>query len=213
MDATEFVTQRLLISRERQFVTNYFSTSVWGTDVTSTGLTGGVWSNFATSDPVNDVTVGRRTIKTNTGFAPNTLVIGGEVWDKLKNHPDIIERVKYTQKGILNVDLVAQVFDIERLIVADGVYATNEEGGTAAHAQIFGKHALLCYSAPRPSLLLPSAGYNMAWTGYGGRNAYGITVSRYRLDTKKSDRIEGELAYDMKVVASDLGYFFTGVVA
>jgi hypothetical protein len=204
--------QRLLISREREFVTTYFSSGTWGTDKTG-GTDFTVWSDQAGSDPVTDIVTGKRTIKTNTGFTPNTLLLGGEVWDKLKEHPDIIERFKHTQKGILTKDLIAQVFEIERIIVADAVYATNEEGGTGAYAQIFGKNALLCYSAPKPSVLMPSAGYIFAWSGYGGRNAFGVTINRYRIDLAKSDRIEGELAYDAKVVGSDLGYYFSGAVA
>lgn len=211
-DATEFVTQRLLISRERQFVTNYFSSGTW-TDVTG-GTDFTAWSNFATSDPVGDVTLGMRTILKKTGYKPNVMVLGGEVWDKLKNHPDILERIKYTQRGVLSEDIVAQVFGIDRIVVADGVYATNEEttgaDSSTNYVQIFGKNVLLAYAAPSPSILQPSAGYNFAWTGYGGRNAYGVNVNRYRIDLTKSDRIEGELAYDMKVVGADLGYFFSG---
>ena len=211
-DATEFVTQRLLISRERQFATTYTSSGVWDTTVTG-GTDFTVWSNFATSDPVGDVTTGMRTIKTNTGYRPNSLVMGGQVWDKLKDHPDILERIKYTQKGIISQDLVAQVFGVEKLIVMDGIYNSGNEGAANSMSQILGKYALLCYSAPSPSLLAPSAGYIFAWTGYGGRNAYGVSISRMRNDLTKSDRIEGELAYDMKVVATDLGYLFSGVVA
>src|SRR5882757_1299553 len=33
-DATEFVTDRLLIRKERQVVTDYFATSIWGLDIT-----------------------------------------------------------------------------------------------------------------------------------------------------------------------------------
>jgi hypothetical protein len=211
-DATEFVTQRLLISRDRQFVTTYLSSGTWDTTFTG-GTDFTAWSNYATSDPVNDVTVGMRTIKTNTGYRPNKLVMGGEVWDKLKNHPDIIERVKYTQKGILSEDIVAQVFGVDKIVIMDGIYNSGVEGAGNTMAQILGKYALLCYSAPSPSLLAPSAGYIFAWSGYGGRNAYGVSVSRMRNDLTKSDRIEGELAYDMKVIATDLGYLFSGAVA
>jgi hypothetical protein len=33
------------------------------------------------------------------------------------------------------------------------------------------------------------------------------------MDHLKSDRVEGEMAYDQKLVAADLGYFFNGIVA
>lgn len=208
-DATEFVTQRLLISRERQFVSHFLSSGTWDTTYTG-GTDFTAWSNYATSDPVGDVTLGIRTVKTNTGYRPNTLVMGGEVWDKLKDHPDILERIKYTQKGIITQDLVAQVFGIDKIVVMDGVYNSAAEGATVTMAQILGKYALLCYSAPAPSMLAPSAGYIFAWSGYGGRNAYGTTIKSIRNDLTECDRIEGTLAYDMKVIATDLGYLFSG---
>ncbi|MDD5229905.1 MAG: major capsid protein [Candidatus Marinimicrobia bacterium] len=211
-DATEFVTQRLLLSRERQFVTTYLSSGVWDTTYTG-GTDFTAWSDFAGSDPVGDVTLGLRTVKTNTGYRPNTLIMGGQVWDKLKDHPDILERIKYTQKGIISQDLVAQVFGVQKILVMDAVYNTGVEGAAVSMSQVLGKYALLCYSAPNPSLLAPTAGYIFAWSGYGGRNAYGITMTRLRNDMTKSDRVEGELAYDMKVISTDLGYLFSGAVA
>jgi hypothetical protein len=208
-DATEFVTQRLLLRRERDFVTHFLSSGTWDTTYTG-GTDFTAWSNYATSDPVKDVTTGARTIKTNTGYKPNALVMGGEVWDVLKDHPDILERIKYTQKGIITQDLVAQVFGLQKLVVMDAVYNTGVEGAANSFSQVLGKYALLCYTAPTPSLLAPTAGYIFAWSGYGGRNANGVTISRIRNDLTKCDRIEGEMAYDMKVIATDLGYLFSG---
>jgi hypothetical protein len=209
-DATEFVTQRLLISRERQFATNYFASSIWGTTSTPTNL----WSDFTNSTPIADVITAVRTVKGATGFKPNTMVVGGQVWDILKQHPDIIERYKYgSATPTLTTQQVAAVFDLENFYVGDAIYATNAEGATAAYSQIFGKHALVCYVAPRPALLQPSAGYIFGWTGYGGGNPYGISINKLRMDLTRSDRIEGELSYDMKLVAADLGYYFASVVA
>ena len=78
---------------------------------------------------------------------------------------------------------------------------------------IFGKAALLAYAAPRPSLMHPSAGYTFSWTGYLGASQQGLRMMRFRVQEKRSDRIEGEMAYDQKVVADDLGVFFTGVIS
>jgi len=212
-DATEFVTQRLLLSRDRQFADTFFKTGVWDTDVTGGGdFT--VWSDYTNSNPIGDVTNAKRAVKKTTGYVPNVLMIGGEVWDKLKDHSDIIERIKYTQSAVdISPQLVAQVLGVQRIVIADAIYATNNEGAEEAYDQVFGKNALLCYAAPRPSLLQPSAGYIFAWTGYGAGNAYGVTIGTFRMENLKSERVEGELAYDMKVVAPDLGYFFSGVVA
>jgi hypothetical protein len=59
-EATEFVTRRLLLRRELQFVTDFFTTGVWADDVTgvagtpSTGQTK-QWSDYTSSDPISDL--------------------------------------------------------------------------------------------------------------------------------------------------------------
>jgi len=208
-DATEFVTQRLLLRQERQWAADFFTTSVWGTDLTPTNL----WSNYGTSDPITDIKTAVRTILSTTGFKPNTLVLGYDVYIQLLDHPDIVDRYKYTSSDLLNEQSLAKLFGIERVFVTTAVYATNVENETAAYAFVHGKHAWLGYVAPRPSLLTPSAGYTFAWKGASYGIGGSIGIKKFRMEPIASDRVEGQIAFDNKVVASDLGYFFNGAVA
>jgi hypothetical protein len=68
------------------------------------------------------------------------------------------------------------------------------------------------YVAPRPSLKMPSAGYIFAWTGLLGAAAYGNRMKRIPMPMLDAERIEGEMAFDLKIVASDLGYMFADAV-
>lgn len=208
-DATEFVTRRLMIRREIQWAADYFAASVWGTDLTPANL----WSDYTSSDPIGDIRTGIRTIKLNTGFTPNTLTLGYDVFIKLQDHPDIVDRYKYTQSEVITEAMLAKLFGVERVLVAGGVKATNVEGETAAMSFIYGKHALLSYAAPRPSLLQPSAGYIFSWKGVSQGNGFTIGTKKFRMEHLESDRVEGQIAFDDKVVATDLGYFFNGAVA
>jgi hypothetical protein len=61
--------------------------------------------------------------------------------------------------------------------------------------------------------MAPSASYTFAWTGYLGATADGRRIKKFRLEHLASDRIEGEMAYDFKVIAADLGSFFASAVA
>lgn len=217
-DATEFVTHKLLLRKERLFVENYFGTSIWDTD--KTGGADGTspdfvyWDDYTNSTPVLDISDYKRAVKKATGFMPNTFVIGGEVWDKLRTHPDIIELIKYTQSAIsLSPTLVAQALGVDKMVIAEGIYATNDEGDTAAYDQIVGNSGMLLYVNPRPAMRRPSAGYTFAWRGYGGQNAYGVTIGRFYMQSIKATRIEGEMAFDMKVVGSDLGMFLNGLTS
>lgn len=211
-DAAEFVTQRLLLRQEIQFVTDFFTTSVWANDVTPTNL----WSDFTNSDPIEDIETGKETILSVTGQMANTLVLGYQVFRKLKNHPDVIDRIKYTT-GVsgrtVTPDLLAAMFDVDRVLVARAIKATNNEGETAAYSFTHGKHALLCHVAPNPGLLTPSAGYTFSWQGVSDGLGANIGLRRIDMPTHRAERIEGEIAFDNKVVGSDLGYFFNGAVA
>lgn len=210
-DATQFVTQRLLLRQEIQWVSDYFATGVWGTDkVGATDFTR--WSDYATSDPINDIEAGKETVLGGTGFMPNTLVLGYQTFRQLKHHPDIVDRIKYTSSQTITPDMLARIFEIDRVLVAMAVKATNVEGETAAYAFAHGKNALLTYVNPTPGLLAPSAGYIFAWNGVSGRLGQNVGISRFRMEELKSDRIEGEIAFDDKVVGADLGYFFSGAV-
>lgn len=208
-DATEFITQRILLRQEIAWAASYFTTSVWGTDATPSNL----WDNYSTSDPISDVETGKRTILVSTGFMPNTLVLGYDVFKALKNHPDIVDRYKYTSSEVITEQMLARLFGVQRILVAQAIKATNNEGATGAYDFIYGKNALLCYTAPNPTILTPSAGYVFAWRGVSGMYGATVGVKKFRMEHLASDRVEAEVAFDHKVVATDLGYFFSAAVS
>ena len=216
-DAALLVTQNMLVKRDQLFAATYFTTGVWGTDITgvSSGLGAGEMLQWdvSGSDPVSDVQGWSIAIEAATGFQPNTLVIGPYVLKALLNHSLILDRIKYTERGIVSTQLLASLFGVDRVLIARAVQNTANEGAADSFSFIFGKHALLCYSAPSPSIMQPSAGYTFSWTGYLGAEALGMRVKRFRHEPTASDRIEMEMAFDLKVVASDLGLFVNGAVS
>lgn len=211
-EAAEFITNRMLLRREVQFVTDYLTTGVWATDkVGGTDFT--VWSDFANSDPLEDIEAGKEQILKTTGHEANTLVLGYQVFRKLKNHPDLVDRIKYTTRDVITEEVMASLFGVPRVLVAKAVKATNKEGQTGAYDFTVGKSAFLCHTAPNPGLLTPSAGYIFGWTGVSGGLGSTIGTSQFRMESLKAQRVEAEMAFDNKVVGSDLGYFFSGAVA
>lgn len=211
-EAAEFVTHRLMLRMENQFVSDYFTTGVWGTDaVAGTDFT--AWSTYATSDPIGDIEEAKSSILSTTGFEANTLVLGYDVFRQLRHHPDLVDRIKYTSSNNITADMMARMFEVDRVLIAKAVKATNNEGATGAYSFTFGKNALLTHVAPSPGLLTPSAGYIFSWNGVSGGLGSTIGTSQFRMEHLKSERIEAEMAFDNKVVASDLGYFFSAAVA
>lgn len=208
-DATEFVTQHILQKKEQDWVSTFFTSGVWGTDVTPTNT----WDDYVSGDPIGDLRTGIISMAKATALKPNTLVMGPEVWDKLQDHPDFLDRIKYTQKGIVGTDLLAEMLGISRVLIAWSVKNSAAEGETASYSFNFGKNALLAHVPSSAGLNTPAAGYTFTWTGYPGSGSNGMRVSRFRMEAIRSDRIEAECSYDQKVVSSELGYFFNAAVA
>lgn len=208
MDATKFLTQQMLIKQERDWVDNYFATSIWGTDSTP----GTLWSASG-STPIADIETGKNTILTNTGYEANMFIMSYAAYSILKNHSDFTDRYKYTTSDSISEELIARVIGVDKVHVMRGVYNSAQEGGTASYSQIGDKDCLLCYTAPSAGLMMPSAGYNFTWSGVSAGLGTSTAVSRFRMEHLKADRIEIEGAWDFKAVATPLGYFFSNPVA
>ena len=216
-EATRWVTQQLLLKRDQLFVSSFFTTGVWGTDyvgVTGTPGSGQFkrWSESG-STPIEDITMAGLRMFESTGYRPNTLVLAPYVARTLLDHSSILERIKYSQPGIAGIDLLRALFEVDRVVIAASIQNTAGMGEAESMSFIAGrKDALLCYSTPRPSLMEASAGYIFSWTGLLGADAFGTRITRFRIEEIKSDRIEGEMAFDMKVVAPDLGIFWSDAI-
>jgi hypothetical protein len=216
-DAMEFVAQQLMLKREKSWAAGYFKTSVWSGDQTGVAAAPGAnqflqW-NDVNSTPIEDIRAQLWKIKRLTGRKPNKLVLGPETYLKLADHPDLVDRYKYTQAGIITPQLLAGIFDVDEVLIASAVENTANEGATGSYSFLYGKKALLVYANPRPSLLQPSGGYLFSWTGYLGAGPAGQRIKRFRMEPLAADRVEGEMAFDPKLVAADCGVFFETAVA
>ena len=213
-EASDFLSLQALLNLEKQWASEFFTTGKWTTDLTPTTT----WDD-PSSDPVSDVNVGVRTIIQSTGVDPSQLKLtcGYKVWEKLKEHPDLIDRVKYGQTAgspaMVSPAAVASVFGIGELLIARAIENTADEGANASYDFINGKHALLTYSPSKPGIRTPCSGLTMVWTGRAGSNAAGGVLRRFRMEKLKSDRYEIEHAFDQKLVSADLGYMMDDAVA
>ena len=218
IDATDFVSQKMLIRREMAFTDTFFKAGVWGTEIKGAETAGEgtvTYWNLPTSTPIQDVTNAGVAMAGATGYKPNVLLLSPVAFNALKNHDDILDRIRYTQKGIVTADLLATLFEVDKVLVGWGVVNSAVKGAEDDVDFIMGKHALLCYANPRPALRKPSAGYIFAWSGLEGAGAYGNRIVRLPMDMLGlgTERIEGEIAFDCKQVCADLGVFFEDIVS
>lgn len=214
---TEFVTQNLMLMKEQKWANNFFKTGVWGRDRAgvSASPTGTQFLQFdqSASNPIQLFRSEETLMASTQGLRPNVLVLGQAVYDVLLEHPLVVDRMKYTQAGLVTDQLLAALLGVDRILVATAIVNSAAEGATDAFDYIYGKSALLAYAAPNATINQPSAGYIFSWTGYLGAGAFGNRIKNFRMEEIESNRIEGQMAFDMQIVTPALGTFFSAVVA
>jgi hypothetical protein len=172
------------------------------------------WTD-ASSTPIEDVDEQNDAIEGRTGQRANVLVLNRKGWTALKNHPDILDRVKAggtnASPAQITREAVAGLMELDKIVVTSAVYNSAQEGETANVSWIAGDHALLAFATTSPSMFSPSAGYIFRWTGLPGQAGGGQTISTYRDEARKCDRHEIEAAWDCKAVAPLMGAFFSEV--
>jgi hypothetical protein len=203
-DATEMLTQRLLVSKEIDAVSQVTNTAVVTQNVTLSGTDR--WDDYANSDPIGDVQTGIDAINLATSAAPSemTVVMGYPVYVALRNHPQIIERIKHSQLGILDEGLLAQVFGVKRVIVGSATKNTANAGATASMSYAWGKNVWVMLIAGKPGPRTVSFGYTLR---KGSRQ-----VLRMRDDRAETEFVRVKDYYQQHIMASDAGYYLATVV-
>jgi len=123
------------------------------------------WSDYSgTSDPVDDVNVAIEAVRAKTGRRPNLVVMGAAVFSKLKNHPKIIDRIKYTGRDSATPELLASLFGVKEVVVGDAVY----ENDTGALVDVWGKFVVVAYTevGSVADMGRPTYGYTYQLGGY-----------------------------------------------
>ncbi len=209
------------IHQDAWFARQFFKKGVWGqefTGVDSTSVASGQFIKFsnANSDPVSFVDEKKTAMEEATGRMPNRLALGVNVFNALKKHPAILERVKYggstANPASVTLNVLAQLFEIDRITVQRSIMNKAQLGQAANMEYIGDPNAfLLAYATDTPSIDEPSAGYIFTWDMLGNGNIMPV-LSYPGENGTHSEFIEGLMAADMKKTADDLAMFFAEAV-
>lgn len=169
---------------------------------------GSMWDNYGgTSHPIPVVEAAKSLIR-QSGVEPNTFILSDPVITALINHPDIIERFKYTQPGAITLSQLSSVFGVN-CVRAAAVSISQVNGAS----YIWGVSALLCYVQTATSMDDLSALKTFVWTGapetVGG---YGVLeFPKPDLDAK-ADIVSVDWYWDTRITAQETMYLFAGCV-
>lgn len=203
-DAVLSMTEKLLIKREYNFFTNIMtSTSVLTTYTTLSGTT--QWSDHTNSVPLTNLYTGMETVQKAIGRKPNTLLLGQEVFNDLINHPDIVEKAKYTSSASISEDMLARIIGVDSVMVSSAVRNTVDEGVTDSLGYISGKHAWLLYINPRMSLRS---------VGFGFQPYYQMKqVMKWDDQVRQARAVQVLENYGQELVSANCAYFIQNAVA
>lgn len=183
----------------------------------------------ATSTPIANIKAWKENMRISTGFEPNKVLMAQKVVNALAEHPDIIDRVKYSGSGAnpgrVNLQTLAELFELDQIVVPKSVQNTAHEGQADAISDIWGKDVFLFYTPPTADMESPSALYRFNWVGdawtdgtgpqpFGkGVNAEGLYINNYLTDRPAAEWVESRWYTVPKVTGPGLGILATAAVA
>jgi hypothetical protein len=228
INTTENLTQAIVLRQEVDImnaVINQSGPSAPAAPVPNTTLSGTTqWSDYTNSDPINAIEAQRSAIMKKVGAKPNTLAVSYDVHIKLRQHPKIIDRFKYTTlpNGYPVDTQLASVFEVDNYWVLDALYDTAAEGIAPSPDYIWGKNAILAVVPAAPAKREVALAYTPLWTFSKGAAGplrpdlganRGFIVRRYRVESKRSDVIEIDKWYQQVFADVNAGYVWKAAVA
>lgn len=218
---TRVIAEQANIHQDRLFANAFFKPGVWGNelagvDTTTPGEKEFIKFSNDNSDPIKFIDEQKLKMHQQTGRTPNKLAIGANVFEALKHHPGIMERVVYggstANPANVTKQVLASLFGVDELVVLMSIHNQARAGANADMQFIGDPNALLlAYATATPSPEEPSAGYIFTWDMLGDGQLMPI-IHRVKNDATHSEEVEGLMACDIRKTADDLAVFCKDVV-
>lgn len=146
---------------------------------------------------------GIRAVKRAIGRKPNVCVIAGDVWAALKEHPVVIEKLKYSQVAIVTPEVFAKLIGIDTVKIGEAVYEESNQ-----LKDIWSDAIVLAYVAPRSTerkgtVYEPSYGYTVRRQG-------GLFVDTYKENGGKLEVIRTTDIHKPHLLGASAGYLIKG---
>jgi hypothetical protein len=221
---TQDLSNRIRLAREAEIAAIALSLSSFpnGTSLSSTSM----WDSYiqnptddttanVTSHPIVDVETAKETLRQAAVLDEQMiLILSSPVVKVLVNHPDIIERFKYTNTtGVIDLEKLSSVFGVK--CVRAGALQLSQNNTLS---WVWGNHAFLGFAQASPDMNDVSCMKTFVWAGGKGPNGEDMpaapgTVDGYgvlewldpELD-KKTYWQSVDWYYDIEVTATETGY-------
>lgn len=118
-------------------------------------------------DPSVDIQTAIEAVRKSVGVRPNIVVLSASAFAACQFNPKILDRLKYTGRDAVTVEILAKLWNVKTVEVAEAVGASGADDDLS---DIWGDDVIVAYVAPatggnRRSAARPSYGYTYSITG------------------------------------------------
>lgn len=228
MAQSEILADQLLLSREKRVADLVFASGTYPTANKGQLTAGGTGAGYQLSDYTNSL--GKlfgyfETAKNACFYPPNVMIVGPEVDEKVRNHPDVIARInggatiQNPAAGFMD-DVLAKLFGVDKYIVGRAKYNSTPKKA-ATYSYVWGKDIAFLYVAPTAARYTVTFGGTFLYTPRTGQPGTmpgvqsGWRVRQYRDEERGGGGtfVEVEQYPDEEVICSDVGYLLYDAVA
>jgi len=168
------------------------------------------WTDAA-SAPLTQLKDAISTIRGKTLQTPNVLLLGRDSFAALQEHADLINKIQYSQIGVVTEDLISAALSTKNnqieVVVGAGMY---KDPATGALVDLWGDVAILASvpktAAAKRNMYESSFGYTFQLSGYP-------KVARREGDYALVQGIAAFLFYEAKITKNTAGFLFTNTKA
>jgi len=203
---TLFIQNMLEVDREKRTADLLCSTDQYAS-TNYTTKTSAYWSDYSTTggDPTAEIDTGKQAIEDNAGVTPNGVALPAKVFRYVRRNPYILKELRgRTDRipGRATLADLAEIWEVEKVVVARAKYNTSAEGQTRVLVSPWGRDVVLAYTAPANirSLLTPAFSYTLRVKGsqevskYREKNTRTVIQNKYgTMDEIVTSNVSGYL--------------------
>ena len=205
-DAVMKALNDMALDRERNLAAAMGNTAI----ITQYGAPATQWNaSTGAGNPFNDIETAVVQVMTNGIMPPNTIWMGYNVWSQLKNHPDLLDRIKWSSLGTLSEETFTSLFapsGITKVVVGRAIYDSAAEGVAESAGFIWGNNLWVGYVTDSPGLRTVNGFY----TFYIPQKRY---VDTYNDQDRKTLWVRTNDYYDQYLVGPETIYMVQNAVA
>lgn len=208
-DETTGLTTSLFLEKEKVLADAVTSTSIMTQNETLSG--NAQFSDYTNSDPLKKFKSAYSTVRSACGAIIDTAAMDYDVFQQLRYHPQLLDALgyKFDRPGGLGADELAKALGLRRILVADVMYNSAQEGQTSVKSPVWGKHIVLAVLPEKAEKEQISLGYRLQISGSQPRKVYKWTEN----NPPESTAILVEDEYEHLISNASAGFLFKNAIA